>query len=192
MKNFIKKFTELNFTTTSWSGGKTTQLFIYPKYSNYQDLNFKVRISSASVELEKSNFTILNGVTRFITPLTNSLQLTHDNNIFTKLNPFRIYEFDGNRNTISYGKAIDFNLMLANGARGALYNFYISENNESVILTKPNLNVLYSYDNTFSICINEEIFMLNPNEILVIQSDIIKRIKIRSNSNANILLSHIE
>lgn len=191
MKNYIRILKAVDFNTSEWSGGKTTQLFIYPEDSNYIDRDFKARISSATVELEESNFTKLEGINRFITPLDNSLKLTHDGEVFTNLEPFEIYEFEGDVDTISYGKVRDFNLMLANGAKGELKSFYIDEKKEIIILANYGLNILYSYDCLFRICIEDEEFMLNANEILILKSNTVKNIKIHSNHNAHILLSNI-
>ncbi len=191
MNNYFRKLKEEEFSTSAWSGGKTMQLFIYPENSNYKERNFKVRISSATVELEQSNFTKLEEVYRFITPLDGNLKLTHNGKTFTNLEPFEIYEFDGGLETTSFGKAKDFNLMLANGAKGELRSFRISEKEEVKILTCNGLNILYSYDGLFKIGIDQDEITLSPNELLVIKSDSAKRIKIHSNKTANILLSLI-
>lgn len=191
MKTSIKKLTEEGFKTSTWSGGKTTQLFIYPENSNYNKRNFKVRISSATVELEESNFTKLVGVHRFITPLDSNLKLTHDGETFRDLEPFEIYEFDGSLMTTSFGKVKDFNLMLANGAKGGLRSFHVSENEEIEIPTINGLNILFSYNFIFRVRFDGEEITLSPNEVLVIKSDTAKQIKIQSDQNANILLSSV-
>lgn len=191
MNNYIRKLTEEDFSTSSWSGGATTQLFIYPENSNYGKRDFKVRISSATVELEESNFTKLEGIHRFITPLDNSLRLSHNRKTFTKLNPFEIYEFEGSLDTTSFGKAKDFNLMLANGTKGELRNFHISEGEEIEILTIIGLNILFSYNSSLRIRVHEEEITLSPNELLVVKSYKANQIKIHSNKNTNILLSRI-
>ena len=191
MDNYIKILKEEDFNISTWSGGKTTELFIYPEDAEYSKRDFKVRISSATVELDTSNFTKLDGVYRFISPLDSNLKLTHNGDDFITLEPFNVYEFEGNIDTTSYGKAKDFNLMLANGARGQLKSFFIDEKKEVIILANYGLNILYSFDCLFRISIDEEEFMLNPNEILVMKSDTIKNIKIQSNNSSNILLSNI-
>lgn len=116
----IKILKEEDYTTATWAGGKTTQLYICPEASQYQNLDFKFRISSATVELEESVFTKLTGVRRFISPLDGSLLLTHNHEEAIELNPYEVYEFSGGIETRSYGKVRDFNLMLANGASGVL------------------------------------------------------------------------
>ncbi len=191
MYNYIKILKEEDFNISTWSGGKTTELFIYPEGSEYSKRDFKMRISSATVELETSNFTKLDGIHRFITPLDNELKLTHNNNEFINLKPFEVYEFDGDIETISFGKVKDFNLMLAHGVNGRLKNFYIDEKKHIIILANSGFNILYSYDCLFRISIDEEEFMLYPNEILVMESNEMKNIKIQSNESSNILLSNI-
>ena len=88
------------YITSQWSGGKTTELFIYPKDSKYKELDFKFRISSAAVELEQSEFTILEKVYRFITPLDNSLKLTHDGKDYIQLN--YLYDLENVRNYLFF------------------------------------------------------------------------------------------
>lgn len=191
MDNFIKILKEDDFNISTWSGGKTTELFIYPEDAEYSKKNFKVRISSATVELDTSNFTKLDGVYRFISPLDGNLKLTHEVGEFISLEPFQVYEFEGNIDTTSFGKVKDFNLMLANGANGQLKSFFIDEKKEVIILANYGLNIIYSFDSLFRISIDEEEIMLNPNEILVLKSDSVKNIKIQSNNSSNILLSSI-
>ena len=191
MYNYIKILKEEDFNISTWSGGKTTELFIYPEGSEYSKRDFKMRISSATLELETSNFTKLDSIHRFITPLDNELKLTHNNNEFINLKPFEVYEFDGDIETISFGKVKDFNLMLAHGVNGRLKNFYIDEKKHIIILANSGFNILYSYDCLFRISIDEEEFMLYPNEILVMESNEMKNIKIQSNESSNILLSDI-
>lgn len=40
--------TKDEYITTAWSGGKTTQMFIYPEESDFSTRNFKFRLSSAT------------------------------------------------------------------------------------------------------------------------------------------------
>lgn len=191
MKTYIKKLTEKDFKTSNWSGGTTTQLFIYPENSNYRSGDFKVRISSATVEQEESNFTMLKGVERFITPLDSILKLTHDGKTFITLKPFEVYEFNGGLTTSSFGRTKDFNLMLANGAKGGLQNFQIPENEKIEIPTIKGLNILFSYNGVFTIQFDGKEITLYPNELLVIKSMVATNILIHSSTTSDILLSTI-
>lgn len=176
MINYIKIIKEDEFITSEWMGGKTTQMFIYPNNSNYKTLDFKWRISFATVELEESEFTKLEGVNRFITPLNKELTLTHDFSNYIKLNPYDIYEFDGRIGTYSRGKVVDFNLMISNGARGNLVKEYIEEETIIEIALSHNeylesFEVFYSYESRLTITLNKEEIILNSNELLLINMD---------------------
>ncbi|QAA82138.1 HutD family protein [Aequorivita sp. H23M31] len=191
MKNSIKKLSDSDFTISLWSGGETTQLYIYPEGSSFNKRDFQARISSATVELEESNFTKLDKINRFLTPLDGNLRLSHDGKTFTDLKPFQIYEFDGSIETKSYGKVRDFNLMLANGAEGELKCLFVGKEKEIWTSLSYGINVLYSYNNTFKITFEEEAVMLESNEVLIIKTNLTAQIKIQSDKGAYILLSRI-
>lgn len=61
--------------TSQWSGGSTTELFIYPPTAHYADRNFDFRISSASVTDEQSVFTALPSVSRTLMLLEGQMKL---------------------------------------------------------------------------------------------------------------------
>lgn len=188
----IKILKEKDFTTSEWAGGKTTQMYIYPEESSYKDLNFKWRISSATVDLKESDFTELAGVYRFITTLDNNLKLTHDYEKYIELKPFDIYEFCGNIRTHSFGKVKDFNLMISNKAKGKLRNL---NNNIEHILEFANegmvrkFEIFYSYYEPLVFLINNEETLLNKNELLIIElnSNTKVSVKILTQKTANII-----
>jgi len=104
--------------TSRWSGGTTTEIFIYPPDSLYARRDFSFRISTASVEDEESVFTQLTGFKRHIMPLEGKMCLEHENHHSISLESFEKDFFDGGWVTKSYGKCRDFNLMLAEGFDG--------------------------------------------------------------------------
>ena len=109
----ILHLTAEDFKRSQWSGGTTTELLIWPKGADYAKREFTVRISSATVDLEDSDFTPLPGVTRFITPLTGGFTLTHPGQMPVVMAPLDTpYRFSGETPTHCVGKATDFNLML--------------------------------------------------------------------------------
>lgn len=108
----IEYYTKHDFNTSVWQGGKTTELLILPIGASYKERNFIARLSSATIESSSSEFTILNGIKRFITPITHPFLLESDVKQTFLLKPFEVYEFSGNEKTISYGMTQDFNLML--------------------------------------------------------------------------------
>lgn len=94
-----------------WSGGTTRELLIGPEGSNYSKGVFGFRISSATVELDTSTFTLLEGVKRTILSLDGVLTLKHSNDEPVILKPFECYHFLGDKTTESFGKVTDFNIM---------------------------------------------------------------------------------
>ncbi|WP_312701872.1 HutD family protein [Sedimentibacter sp.] len=189
--------TEDEYITTAWSGGKTTQLFIYPEEADYSRRNFKFRLSSATVESEKSEFTKLEGVYRFITPLDGRLKLTHDHIQYIDLKPFEVYEFDGNKDTVSFGKVRDFNLMLRSGAEGKLDSICI--NKEQLLeeeihgYFKEFFYFIYACSKDVSVDINGKDYNINQFQTLLIkvESECVLNIKISSTGNADILAAKI-
>ena len=62
-------------TTIRWSGGLSTELYIFPEDSEYVERNFKYRLSTATVEIEQSVFTPLPGVDRTLMVLEGEMKL---------------------------------------------------------------------------------------------------------------------
>ncbi len=196
METITKLIKEDDYITTEWSGGKTTQLFIYPEDSNYKELNFKFRLSSATVELDKSEFTKLEGVDRFITPLDNELKLTHNHKDYINLKPFEVYKFDGGINTTSYGKVRDFNLMLMNGVKGKLESAYIDK--EYLLVEeissdfKEIFYFIYAYNNDIYIDIDGDVKNISPFQTLLVKFNSKSlNIKVKSENPANILIAKV-
>ena len=108
-KSFIIK--KKNMVISDWFGGKTTQLFISPSASTLKELNFDFRLSTATIELEKSDFTPLPGVDRTLMLLDGELKLEHKDHHSKTIPIYDVDRFKGDWNTVSFGKAIDFNLM---------------------------------------------------------------------------------
>lgn len=200
MSNNIKLIKKEDFIITNWSGGKTTQIYIYPEDANYKNMNFKFRISSATVELDQSEFTKLDEVYRFITPLDKKLKLTHNHKDFIELAPFEVYGFDGGLDTTSYGIAKDFNLMLANGAVGSLISIYIDKEyilETSEIITQSSINAIWiticPIDDNLIVEFDGITYILKSMETLIISSTdkITCSIKMQSTNPVNSLVSII-
>lgn len=108
------------YKTSEWSGGTTTELYIYPKDSLYSDRNFKWRVSSAKVEVEHSTFTTLAEISRLIMVIEGELLLKHEGHHNAVLKAFEQDSFSGEWTTTSFGKVTDFNLMMSQGYKGKL------------------------------------------------------------------------
>ncbi len=142
----ILHLTEKDFKTSAWSGGTTTEIFIWPRDASYADRRFALRISSATVDLEESDFTPLVGVERYITPLSGGFTLLHPGKAPVKLEPLAVpYRFSGEEVTHCQGRATDFNLMLKGVAgemtleteaapiKPGFNGFYATENGEFIL-----------------------------------------------------------
>ncbi len=192
---------ETDYIKATWSGGETTQIMIYPPESNYTKRDFNFRISSATVDLDRSNFTDLEGIYRFITPLNTSLMLTHDKINFVKLKPFEIYGFSGEIPTESYGKVIDFNLMLGNNSKGRLKSVDVSREVEIKLFEdevfkfgNENFETIFSPDQNLEILFKDEKIKLEKMNTLVLRANVIDdsiSISINCKKNANILIAQI-
>ncbi|NLN84112.1 MAG: HutD family protein [Firmicutes bacterium] len=192
----IKLLTEAEYTTTTWSGGKTTQLFIYPEEADYSKRDFKFRLSSATIEVEESEFTRLDSVYRFITPLDGQLKLTHDQRHFVELQPFDVYEFDGGKDTTSFGKAKDFNLMLKDGAEGSLESVLIDKETRLnySFAGKEFFLFLYASNEPVTAEVQGKTYNLKPDETLLINGRSVPNLQIKLNSEdrANVLVAKID
>ena len=112
--------TPAEFRTSQWTGGQTTELFIYPEGSDFQSRDFGFRISSATVELEETTFTPLPGFSRILMVLEGELKLVHEGRHEVMLEPLDAVAFDGSWVTRSYGKVRDFNLIMSPAYTGVL------------------------------------------------------------------------
>ena len=111
----FQKLTPADYLTTTWSGGTTTQLAIFPGNARYADRDFLWRISSATVDLEVSDFTPLPDYDRHIATLEGEITLTHNGGAPLTLVPGQVHSFSGGDETHCLGRCRDFNLMLRKG-----------------------------------------------------------------------------
>lgn len=107
----ISHLTPAQYEVSSWPGGTTTQIAIAPDGALYRDRDFLWRISSASVELDSSDFTLLPEYDRLICVLRGNMRLTHGGGETVTLSPYMVHGFDGGVSTRSEGRCVDFNLM---------------------------------------------------------------------------------
>jgi environmental stress-induced protein Ves len=137
--------TSSKFKQSSWSGGKTRELFIYPPESSYPARNFAIRISSASVDIEESNFTSLPNYKRALMLLQGQLEIKHQGHYSKILNPFECDYFDGAWNTSARGKVIDFNLMTSKTLKGELIYQVINKESKLKLEKKGNQQLVGIY-----------------------------------------------
>ena len=117
----IRKFIKENLRSTNWSGGMTTQLYIYPENADFTSRQFDFRISTATIDAESSDFTTLKGFERKLLVLSGNLELEHAEHHSKKLVPFEQDCFLGEWQTKSRGKAVDFNVIYRPGMETHLF-----------------------------------------------------------------------
>ena len=117
----IRKFVKENLLSTKWSGGTTTQLYIYPENADFSSRQFDFRISTASIDVETSDFTSLKGFERKLLVLSGNLELEHAEHHSKKMVHFEQDCFLGEWQTKSRGKAVDFNVIYRPGMETHLF-----------------------------------------------------------------------
>lgn len=166
----IKKLTSPNFKTTSWSGGSTTELFIYPPEADFKQRNFDFRLSTATVEVEASDFTPLQDVSRTLMVLDGQMILSHQNHHSKTLNNFDVDQFDGGWQTQSKGRCVDFNLMTKGQTTGNLDHLAMLANKSAVLNYDSNYNklFLFAYSGAINLTLENEHISLNKGELLAL------------------------
>ena len=98
---------------STWKGGKTTQLCIVPENASLQERNFDLRISSATIDLERSEFSNFTGYRRYLMKLEGDITLLIDDKTII-IKGDEAFEFMGDEKVISLSKepSRDFNVII--------------------------------------------------------------------------------
>jgi len=164
----IEYYTRDNFHTSTWKGGKTTELFILPERASYKERNFIARLSSATIETSSSEFTMLNGIKRFITPITHPFLLESNIKKTFLLKPFEVYEFSGDEKTCSYGMSQDFNLMIDSKKADAWMKAI--KNKKEIVINVENISLLWFFvpASSLDLAINAYSKTMEPSSLLTL------------------------
>jgi len=181
------------FQPVSWSGGTTTELFIFPLTSDYHKRNFQFRLSTATVEKDKSDFTRLIGISRKLMVLDGKITLNHKDHYSRQINKFDVDEFEGDWKTSSIGKCTDFNLMTSGNTRGEIKAIVV-ENEQSVIW---NINedcdwvFMYILSGKVRIEINNKTVTINKGDLLISNLPSISNFEINGIEKSELVFSEI-
>lgn len=158
---------------TEWSGGTTTQLFIYPEDANYLQRNFLFRISSAKVKVKESIFTKLPGVSRIIMILEGELKIVHEGKYAKVLKKFDTDVFHGDWNTKGFGVCTDFNLMTTGNCKGNLQSIILNSNQifTKTIFDKQNFIGYYLLNGKVEVSVSEGKYILHPNDFILLMKE---------------------
>lgn len=133
------------FLTSQWSGGSTTQLYIFPSNATYATRDFELRISTAKVEVAESTFTALPGVNRKLMILEGEITITHEGKYSKHLKPFEVDEFSGDWKTTAIGTCTDFNFMCTGKQQSKLYHIVMDANSYYTLKPKESCKKLFLY-----------------------------------------------
>lgn len=182
-----------DFKTSKWSGGSTTELYIHPPNANYAADNFNFRISSAIVEIENSDFTILPSVSRQLMVLKGSIKLLHKNHHEVQLNKMEIDSFDGSWETSAIGTCVDFNLMTKGNTKGKISSVCVYANKSLNFQLDATCEfiIFYLYEGNMQCHFGSEKRNLNQGELMVIHHPRNEEIKLQSPENCVMAVVHI-
>jgi uncharacterized protein len=158
------------FQPVSWSGGTTTELFIFPQTADYQKRNFQFRLSTANVENDKSVFTSLCGISRKLMVLAGSITLSHENHYSRQLHKFDADEFEGTWKTSAVGMCTDFNLMTTGKTTGDLRAVVIEKEQSVNFYTNEKCDwfFIYTYSGKISLKNNRKSIILKRGDLLIL------------------------
>ena len=177
-----------SFKSSLWSGGSTTELFIYPALSKYATRNFNFRLSTATVNVEESTFTSLPGTTRTLMVLDGEMTLTHKAHHTAKLGRFDSDNFKGDWNTSSKGKCSDFNLMTMGNTKGTVESLHANKGKKVVVSFSDNIQHLVIYVYSGRIKVENE--TIETGDLIVFENTT-KSIEIISVEKCDLIISKI-
>lgn len=98
---------------STWKGGKTEELCIVPEDATLQERNFELRISSATIDLKRSEFSDFTGYRRYLMKLEGHITLLIDDKTII-IKGDEAFEFMGDEKVISISKepSRDFNVII--------------------------------------------------------------------------------
>lgn len=177
-----RTLTPKDFLTSKWSGGSSTQLYIFPANANFEDRNFEFRISTAKVAIEESTFTALPGVDRKLMILEGEICINHQGQYSKKLKPFEADEFSGDWKTTAIGTCTDFNVMTRDKLQSELYHVSTLTDNEYTLKIKETSRDLFLYatSGTIQLQLMDEDYTLESGNLMVIEDGGLPSITINS------------
>ena len=176
-----------DFIVTKWTGGETTQLFIYPEDAIFSEKNFLWRVSSATFTSTESKFSDFTGYQRYILPLEGKLALSHKGLYNRELDKYEVEYFDGTWTTFSKNSldCRDYNFIVRNGN---LAKMQILSRGCKYFLKESEIVTIFSMDDfVISLEDSDERIDVNAFSILILETDDEEKISIISADSPLIL-----
>lgn len=182
-----------NFITSQWSGGSSTQLYIFPDNASYADRNFELRISTAKVEIAESTFTSLPGIRRKLMILDGEIQINHQGQYTKNLKPFDVDSFSGDWVTTALGTCTDFNVMNRCKKQTDLYAVEIGTRDYYELIPGNVCEklLIYAYSGGPELELMNRNYRLNTGNLLIVESPNDSSIAIKSTENSVIVVVEI-
>lgn len=182
-----------SFKTTSWAGGNTTQLFIFPQTADYKSLNFNFRISTANIEALESEFSSLPTVSRKLMVLDGEIEIKHEKHHQKKLKKFDQDAFEGDWKTSSFGRGTDFNLMCTSGTTGQLQAVQLHKKERLAYTFEASANWLfiYAFKGKLNIMFDEIAQTLNQGDLFVVKASQKKLLNFQALKNCELVFVNI-
>jgi uncharacterized protein len=178
----------------AWSGGTTTELFIFPASAEYPLRNFRFRLSTATVETESSEFTMLSGISRQLMVLSGATVLHHEGHPSSYLGRFDTATFEGDWKTSSVGRCTDFNLMTSGNTSGTLAALMVQKGQDGTYCFKEHhaFVFFYLFSGETGIIINKKRDTIYQGDLLVFQQPAINALTFRSLEDSELVVCEIE
>lgn len=166
--------------TAKWSGGETSELFIYPPQASLTAQDFLFRISTASVACGASDFTLFPQKQRILLLLEGDITLTFRGGESIRLTPMQSAAFSGTWHTLSRGTGVNFNLIFSPSAKGFLKAIKLRPEKAWQFSPQSRFTGLYfpsgsahvtAGDSSYSIEKNDFLLISNPAEGMIIHVD---------------------
>ena len=154
---------------TSWSGGTTTELFIYPDGASYAEKNFDFRVSTADVISATSNFTALPGYHRRLLVIRGGIELTHKDQYTKMLNELEQDAFLGDWETSAIGRCMDFNLICSDKAKGKIKAHQLEKGARLDVKRDDSFLFFYCVIGSIELIIDGKTYSLGSTDFLIVR-----------------------
>lgn len=188
----IKVISSKEQKTSEWSGGNTTELFIYPENGCYQTRDFKYRISTAVCKDAHSVFTHLPDVKRELLVLEGDVTLTHNGEKKIHLREGDIDIFSGGDVTESDGMCIDFNLMVTGNHKGKLSYLKLPSAMSESLNVEEGITGIYLYQGRLELEYGKGRKNIMEKDFVMINADETEKVKLLSCNNCKIAIVKME
>jgi environmental stress-induced protein Ves len=116
-------------------------------------------------------FTKLPGVSRKIMILDGEIKIEHQNHYSKILKKFEQDSFEGDWDTKSFGKAIDFNLMTTGNTQGIIEAFSLNNSIELSLDSRVDFYIFYIYSGNVNFSIDNKKTFVNQGDLIQIYSE---------------------